>query len=183
MAAHWAPPSLGFSRQEYWSGLPLWSLSVVSDSLWPVDCGPPGSSVHGVLQARILEWVAISFSRGSSQPRNRTHISRIAGRRFNLWATREAHAQKIAGRIFIKPLTEVDYVEGSVCSGTGAEIFIWAVQFVLTFFFFYFFKPCVGIAFPMKTNFLKRLKVSLELKKWKELVSVFVRKNIDFITY
>ena len=38
----------------------------------PVDCSPPGSSVHGILQARILEWVAISFSRGSSQPRDQT---------------------------------------------------------------------------------------------------------------
>ena len=56
----------------------------------PVVCSPPGSSVHGILQARILEWVAISFSRGSSQPRDRTQVSRIAGRRFNLWATREA---------------------------------------------------------------------------------------------
>ena len=45
------------------------SLSVVSDFLWPHDCSLPGSSVHGILQARILEWVAISFSRGSSQPR------------------------------------------------------------------------------------------------------------------
>ena len=42
------------------------------------------SSVHGILQARILEWVAISFSRGSSQPRDRTQVSRIGGRRFNL---------------------------------------------------------------------------------------------------
>ena len=41
----------------------------------PMDCSPPGSSVHGILQARILEWVAIPFSRGSSQPRNRTRIS------------------------------------------------------------------------------------------------------------
>ena len=56
----------------------------------PVDCSPPGSSVHGILQARILEWVAISFSRGSSWPRDRTQVSCIAGRRFNLWATREA---------------------------------------------------------------------------------------------
>ena len=56
----------------------------------PVECSPPGSSVHGTLQARILEWVAISFSRGSSQPRDWTQVSRIAGRRFNLWATREA---------------------------------------------------------------------------------------------
>ena len=50
----------------------------------PVDWSPPGSSVHGVLQARILEWVAISFSRGSSRCRNRTHVSRTAGRHFNL---------------------------------------------------------------------------------------------------
>ena len=46
----------------------------------PMDCSPPGSSVHGILQARILEWVAISFSRGSSQPRDRTWVSCIAGR-------------------------------------------------------------------------------------------------------
>ena len=57
----------------------------------PVDCSPPSSSVHGILQARILEWVAISFSRGSSQPRDQTQVSLIAGRCFNLWATREAH--------------------------------------------------------------------------------------------
>ena len=56
----------------------------------PVDCSPPGSSVHGILQARILEWVAISYSRGSSQPRDWTQVSCIAGRRFNLWGTREA---------------------------------------------------------------------------------------------
>ena len=42
-----------------------WSHSVVSDSLWPMDCSPPSSSIHGILQARILEWAAISFSRGS----------------------------------------------------------------------------------------------------------------------
>ena len=53
----------------------------------PVDCSPPSSSVHGILQARILEWVAISFSRGSSQPRDRTQVSHIAGRRFNLCTT------------------------------------------------------------------------------------------------
>ena len=56
----------------------------------PVDCNLLGFSVHGILQARILEWIAISFSRGSSQPRDRTWISRIGGRHFNLWATGEA---------------------------------------------------------------------------------------------
>ena len=55
-----------------------------------MDCSPPGSSIHGILQARILEWIAISFSRGSPWPRDWTQASRIASRCFNLWATREA---------------------------------------------------------------------------------------------
>ena len=58
----------------------------------PMDFSPPGSSIHGILQARILKWVAISFSRGSSWPRDRTQVSHIAGRHFNLWATREAQS-------------------------------------------------------------------------------------------
>ena len=56
------------------------SRSVVSDSLHP----------HGILQARMLEWVAFLFSRGSSQPRGRIQVSHIAGRFFTSWATREA---------------------------------------------------------------------------------------------
>ena len=56
----------------------------------PMDCSLPGSSLHGILQARVLEWVAIAFSRGSSQPRDRTWVSRIPGGCFNLEATREA---------------------------------------------------------------------------------------------
>ena len=60
-------------------------------TLWdPMDGSPPGSSVHGILQARILEWVAIAFSRGSSQPRDRTQVSCIAGRFCTVWTTREA---------------------------------------------------------------------------------------------
>ena len=55
-----------------------------------MDCSLPGSSVHGIFQARILEWVAISFSRGSSQPRDQSRVSCIADRRFTIWATREA---------------------------------------------------------------------------------------------
>ena len=103
MAAHQAPLSLGFSRQEHWSGVPFPSPMHESEK-WkgsrsvciaiylnffttskdvcvcvlaaqscptlcdPMDCSLPGTSVHGFLQARILEWVAISFSRGSSRP-------------------------------------------------------------------------------------------------------------------
>ena len=51
---------------------------------------PPRLYSHGILQARILEWVAFPFSRGSSQPRDQTQVSRIAGRFFTSWATREA---------------------------------------------------------------------------------------------
>ena len=56
----------------------------------PTDCSLPGSSVHGILQARILEWVAMPFSRGSSPPRDQTWVSCIAGRFFTVWATKEA---------------------------------------------------------------------------------------------
>ena len=56
----------------------------------PMGCSPPGSSIYGIFQARVLESVAISFSRGYSWPGNWTQVSRIVGRRFIVWATREA---------------------------------------------------------------------------------------------
>ena len=55
----------------------------------PMDCSLPGSCVHGILQARILKWVAVPFSRRSSQPRDQTQVFRIAGKFFTIWATRE----------------------------------------------------------------------------------------------
>ena len=78
MAAHQAPPSLGFSRQEHWSGPPFpspmresevaQSCPTLSD---PMDCSPPGSPIHGILQARVLEWganaLSISYT-GRAQP-------------------------------------------------------------------------------------------------------------------
>ena len=77
-----APPSLGFSRQEHWSRLPFPSPMHESEVMQscptlhdPMDCSQPGPSVLGILQARVLEWVAISFSRGSSQPRDQTQDS------------------------------------------------------------------------------------------------------------
>ena len=62
------------------------SCPILCDSM---DCSSPGSSVHGILQARTLEWVAIPFSGGSSQPRNQTRVSHIAGRFFTIWVTTE----------------------------------------------------------------------------------------------
>ena len=55
-----------------------------------MDYSLPGSSAHGILQVRIPEWVAIPFSRGSSQPRDQTQVSFIAGRVLTIWVTREA---------------------------------------------------------------------------------------------
>ena len=60
----------------------------------PIDCSPPGSSIHGIFQARVLEGVAISFSRGSSWTRDQTQVSHIAGRCFTIWAIREDPSYK-----------------------------------------------------------------------------------------
>ena len=100
--AHQASPSMGFPREEYWSGLPFLLpgdlpnpcfLHWQADSLPlrhlgnpviaaqscltlcnPSDCSLPGSSVHGILQARILEWVAIPFSREKPRPRHKSRL-------------------------------------------------------------------------------------------------------------
>ena len=57
---------------------------------YPMNRSQPGFSIHGTFQAWVLEWVAISFSRGCSRPRDWTRVSRIAGRHFTIWATRES---------------------------------------------------------------------------------------------
>ena len=59
----------------------------------PMDCSPPGSSVHGILQASILEWVAMPYSQGSSRLVDRIQVSCIAGGFFTVWATREAQTE------------------------------------------------------------------------------------------
>ena len=69
-----------------------WKVKVIQSCLTlcnHMNCSPPGSSVHGILQATILEWVVVPFSRGSSQPRDWTQVSCIAGGFFTVWATRK----------------------------------------------------------------------------------------------
>ena len=80
--------------------------------LWPTDCSRPGSSIHGILQARILEWVTISFSRGSSWPRDWTHISYIGRRILYHWATRKVHWEGMLAnkRCVVKTATSVSEV-------------------------------------------------------------------------
>ena len=85
-----------------WSRVKVAPMVILKPSYWrqickkvkvaqscPTLCGPVDYTVHGILQARILKWVAFPFSRGSSQPRDRTQVSCIAGRFFTSWATRE----------------------------------------------------------------------------------------------
>ena len=92
----------------------------------PMDCSPPGSSIHGISQARILEWVAIPFSRGSSQSRDQTHFSYIAGGFFTTkpWGQpkqRETALQQYgscAARQFSKSATPAP---GSTAHGDGAS--------------------------------------------------------------
>ena len=99
-----------------------------------MDCGPPGSSVHGILQARILEWVAIPYSKGSSWPRNQTWVSLIAGRSLTIWATREA----TSSCLLISPQShseddsaDMDTRKFSLilCTQNSQKMFIWCVQF------------------------------------------------------
>ena len=85
-----------------------------------MDCCLLGSSIHNISQARILEWVAISFSRGSSQPRDRTQVSCIAGRCFTIWATRE---QKLLSRVwlFVTPWTLSPWNSPGQNTGVGSH--------------------------------------------------------------
>ena len=71
------PLSLESQRLNYLGLLIIHLCPTVCD---PTDCSPPGSSVHGILQARTLEWAAIPFSRGSSQPMDRTQVSCTTGK-------------------------------------------------------------------------------------------------------
>ena len=80
-----------------------------------MDCSPPGSSVYGISQARILEWVAISFSRESSWPRDQTQVSCIAGRLFTLWAIN--HPKTFPSSWSMEKLSSMKPVPGVIKSG------------------------------------------------------------------
>ena len=91
----------------------------------PMNCSLPGFSVHGVFQARVLEWVAISFSRGSSWPSGRTQLSCIAGRHFTLWTYRhQNHLEDLLNHRLLDPAPRVsDLVDLGqsvrICSSVG----------------------------------------------------------------
>ena len=77
----------------------------------PTLCDPMDCVVHGLLQARILEWVSFPFSRGSSQPRDRTRVSCIAGGFFTSWATRKAHkSPPLSSNTILQPQLETCFL-------------------------------------------------------------------------
>ena len=87
-------------------------------------CNPTDYTVHGILQARILEWVAFPFSRGSSQPRDRTQVSCSAGRFFTSWATREAPLwNKASSNLLLWQLRQLLLVT-ELCTVAAAKIFL-----------------------------------------------------------
>ena len=88
------------------SSFPAFQVKVLVTQLYltlchPMDCSPPDSSIHGISQARILEWVAIPFSRGSSPPKDQTWVSCIAGRFYANWATREAPGYSVKVKVSV----------------------------------------------------------------------------------
>jgi len=95
-----------------------------------------GSSLRGIFQARMLEWVAISFSRGSPWPRDPTQVSHIVGRRFTLWATREFILW-----VYMYILSHIFYCCYKPLHLHWAFAFLWSFPFLLLFslFFLFFF--------------------------------------------
>ena len=113
-----------------------------------MNCSLPGSSDHGIFQARVLEWVAISFSRGSASPRDQTLVSCIIDRCFAIWATREDPFLSYLFNHHLvcwpclntqyrrAPLASPSFIPGfiffieSAISGYSLYIFIWILSFI-----------------------------------------------------
>ena len=102
----------------------------------PMDCSPSGSSIHGILQARILEWNAIPFSRGSSLLRDRTQLSCTVGRFFTIWANRKALTCTQPCSEQWKTQLEKQQADPSYCEAYG-PVTMWE-GFFLNFIYFIF---------------------------------------------
>ena len=104
-----------FSKSKLYSFVPSFRMKVLVTQSCPTLCSPmdyspPDSSVHEIFQARILDWVAISFSRGSSQPRDRTRVFCTAGRFFTDWAAREAYTVYILNCAWWGPNSQLSWL-------------------------------------------------------------------------
>ena len=117
-----------------------WKSLSLSLTLWdPMDCSPPVSSFHGILQARILEWVDIPFSRGPSRFRDQTCVSCIAGRFCTIWATREAPPKVLSpNTIALEVRTSMDeFWDDKVIRSITENLFLWHLSFCPRTLLFY----------------------------------------------
>ena len=135
----------------------------------PLDCSSPGSSVHGILQERILEWVAIPFSRGSSQPRDRTWVSCIVGRFSTVWATREME------EMIFHPLHKPSGWPSLEVWRKGLELEgnckLWFMRIVFSSWLVAFLSSLLSFLLPLLLSFfqLSFLSLSFCLVKWRAL--------------
>ena len=90
----------------------------------PMDCSQPGSSIHGIFQARVLECVAMPFCRGSFQPRDQPWVSRISGRHFTIWATREAPVLYLSTRLYWASHVAQQYRIHLPCGRLGFSLWV-----------------------------------------------------------
>ena len=99
----------------------------------PMDCSQPGSSIHGILQARILVWVAISFSRGSSRPRDPTQVSLTVGGFFTIWPTRGTVHLQIVKMVYLELFyCYIVYIKPKIKELPDSLVYIeWINKFVL----------------------------------------------------
>ena len=137
----------------------------------PMDCNPPGSSVHGILQAKILEWVAIPFSKGTSWPRDQTWVSCTAGRFFIVWVTSEPW------KIFMLSLKVSEHRGHGVPSFVGYKNF-WHLGFT------YPRPPVIGSGFPQLTELTMKpsyncLSVEFRLCRGERKLESFSHREID----
>ena len=143
------------------------SRSVVSDSLWPHGL------VHGILQARILEWVAFPFSRGSSQPRDWTQVSHIAVGFFTSWATREAQINPLLVLCCLVAQLYLTLCNPEDCSMPGFPVLHCLLEFAQTHLLSQCYHPIISSIFGF---FL-----------WRDIENLkFTRNNgglCDFQTY
>ena len=127
----------------------FWKVRVKVAQSCPTLCYPMDYTVHGILQARILEWVAFPFTRRSSQPRDRTQVSHIAGGFFTSWVTREATSEAGSEGGFIMVFVRA-CVCVCVCVCMQVHMYVW--------------KPF--ILFPWICKYEAEVKTSLKLTYW-----------------
>ena len=123
-----------------------------------MDYSPPGSSAHGIFQARILEWVAIHLSRESSQPRTQTWVSCIAGKFFTISATKEAHAVIVC--IVLLSGVSIFYLVSFILYISSIESAIPTLFFLFSSFLF--FPTCYYISKTGYKSFLHEFKTSIK---------------------